>query len=147
MTVMHMSSIESFLGVIAEMIERGWEGFLERPGGHLGLRFYIQPGVAILLAVRDGIRDSKRGGYPFLSAIFHYPVKRRQILKNAWLQIRNVFFVSVILDIIYQFMKHEFVIYPMETVFTATCLALVPYVIFRSLTGRFAKIIMKHRMR
>ena len=38
------------------MIGRGWDNFLARPNGSLSLRFYVQPTMAGLLALRAGIQ-------------------------------------------------------------------------------------------
>lgn len=140
-----MSFTEVF-SLVKEMIERGWEGFLGRPGDSLGLRFYIQPAVAILLAIRDGMSDFRRGSSPFIRSVLNNPWGRRELLKNAWLHIRKIFFVSIVLDVIYQWIEHKFVIYPMELVFTAACLALVPYLVVRGPAYRIIKLIMEQKV-
>jgi hypothetical protein len=48
------------MSVLLEMIGRGWENFLARPNGPLSLRFYVQPTMASLLALRAGIQDAAR---------------------------------------------------------------------------------------
>jgi hypothetical protein len=40
------------MSVVLEMISRGWDNFLARPNGPLNLRFYVQPTMAGLLALR-----------------------------------------------------------------------------------------------
>ena len=50
------------MSVLLEMIGRGWENFLARPNGSLSLRFYVQPTMASLLALRAGIEDARQGG-------------------------------------------------------------------------------------
>ena len=47
------------MSILLGMIARGWENFLARPSGSLSLRFYIQPTMASLLALRAGIQDGK----------------------------------------------------------------------------------------
>src|SRR5947209_12415968 len=39
----------------------GWANFLARPSGSLSLRFYIQPTMASLLALRAGIQEWEAG--------------------------------------------------------------------------------------
>jgi hypothetical protein len=51
--------------------------------------------------------------------------------------IRTPFLVSAVLDAIYQLIAHRF-IYPLELLFTATLLALVPYLILRGPVNRIA---------
>ena len=50
------------MSTLLEMIGRGWANFLARPNGSLSLRFYIQPTMASLLALRAGIEDRDRAG-------------------------------------------------------------------------------------
>src|SRR5260370_20300514 len=49
------------MSVLLEMIGRGWDNFLARPNGSLSLRFFVQPTMAALLALRAGIQDAKLG--------------------------------------------------------------------------------------
>ena len=67
----------------------------------------------------------------------HKPVYRAQLLHGGWKDIRTPFLVSVVLDAIYQVITHRF-IYPLELLFTATLLALVPYLILRGPVNRIA---------
>ena len=50
---------------------------------------------------------------------------------------RTPFLVSAILDAIYQLITHRF-IFPLELLFTATLLALVPYLVLRGPVNRLA---------
>ena len=50
------------MSVVFEMISRGWDNFLARPNGPLNLRFYVQPTMAGLLALRAGIQERGRDG-------------------------------------------------------------------------------------
>ena len=50
---------------------------------------------------------------------------------------RTPFLVSAILDAIYQLITHRF-IFPLELLFTATLLALVPYLVLRGPVNRVA---------
>jgi hypothetical protein len=51
---------------------------------------------------------------------------------------RTPFLVAAILDAIYQLIIHKF-IYPLELLFTATLLALVPYFILRGPVNRITR--------
>jgi len=62
------------MSVLLEMIGRGWDNFLARPNGSLSLRFYVQPTMAGLLALRAGIQDAKDGRQGYLWAmLLHAP--------------------------------------------------------------------------
>jgi hypothetical protein len=49
-----------------DMVVRGWENFLARRSGPLNLRFFVQPTVAGLLALRAGIQDARLGRQGYL---------------------------------------------------------------------------------
>lgn len=72
-----------------------------------------------------GHRGRQRGplGLPLDST--YEPGFRLQLLHGGWRDMRTPFLVSAILDSIYQLITHRF-IFPLELLFTATLLALVP---------------------
>ena len=72
------------MSVLLEMIGRGWGNFLARPNGSLSLRFYVQPTMASLLALRAGIQDARQGRQGYLWAILTRPERRLQLLHEGW---------------------------------------------------------------
>ena len=72
------------MSVVLEMISRGWENLLARPDGPLSLRFYVQPTMASLLALRAGIQDAREGRQGYLWAILTRPQRRLQLLHEGW---------------------------------------------------------------
>ena len=127
------------MSVLLEMIGRGWENFLARPNGSMGLRFYVQPTMASLLALRAGIQDARQGRQGYLWAILTRPERRLQLLHEGWRGAMTPFLLAIALDCIYQLMTVGFV-YPLELLFTATLLALVPYALFRGPFNRLARL-------
>jgi len=101
-------------------------------------RVIIQPAVAVLFAIRAGLHDAREGQPPFLWTVFSNPGRRRELLRQARIDVGNVFIVALVLDSIYQVMVHSG-IYAFELLLTATILALVPYVIVRGLVTRLAR--------
>ena len=137
-----MNMMQSIMSTLIEMIARGWENFLARPQGTLHFRFILQPTIAAILALRAGIKDATNGRPAYLWAAFTKPAYRSQLLHGGWKDIRTPFLVSAALDAIYQLNTHRFV-YPLELLFTATLLALVPYFILRGLVNRIASRFVK----
>jgi hypothetical protein len=123
---------------IWEIFARGWENFLARPGGQFSLRFVLQPVVAALIALRAGLKDAREDRPAFLWAAFSNAAARRQLLQGGWKDIRMPFLVAVVLDAAYQFVTHRS-IYPLELLFTATLLALLPYTLLRGPINRVAR--------
>ena len=126
------------MSTLLEMIGRGWANFLARPNGSLSLRFYIQPTMAGLLALRAGIQDARQGRQGYLWAMLARPERRLQLLHEGWRGAMTPFLLAIALDCIYQIMTVQFV-YPLELLFTATLLVLVPYALLRGPFNRLAR--------
>lgn len=121
-----------------EAILRGWVNLIGRLDGPLHFRFIVQPAVAAFLGLRAGLRDARAGEPPFVVALLDRK-RRRERLRQAWSDIRKVFFVSVMLDVIYQvWVQHG--IFLFELLLTTTLLALVPYGLVRGPTRRIARV-------
>src|SRR6516162_8142697 len=61
-----------------------FQDMLARLSGPGRLRFIFQPTVAVLLGVRDGVRDARMGLAPFLSALTHQKANRHDLLRTAF---------------------------------------------------------------
>ena len=127
------------MSILLEMIGRGWDNFLARPNGPLSLRFYVQPTMAGLLALRAGIQDAREGRQGYLWAMLTRPERRLQLLHEGWRGAMTPFLLAIALDCVYQLMTVRFV-YPLELLFTATLLALVPYALLRGPFNRLARL-------
>jgi len=121
------------------MIGRGWDNFLARPSGSLNLRFFVQPTMAGLLALQAGIQDARQGRQGYLWAILTRPERRLQLLHEGWRGAMTPFLAAIALDCVYQILTVQF-IYPLELLFTATVLALVPYALLRGPFNRLARL-------
>ena len=52
-------------GVSIENIERIWKSLLARPSGPMAFRFILQPSMAAIVAIRDGLYDVRAIGLRF----------------------------------------------------------------------------------
>jgi hypothetical protein len=127
------------MSTVLDMIGRRWENFLARPSGSLNLRFIVQPTMAGLLALRAGIQDAREGRQGYLWALVSNPERRFQLLHDGWRGARTPFLVAIVLDCIYQLVTVQF-IYPLELLFTATLLALIPYILLRGPFNPIARL-------
>ena len=109
-----------------------------RLDGPLHFRFFLQPGMAIFLAIRDGLKHSREGAPPFFWSLFNDPGHRRELLLDAWKSISKVFIIAVLLDVVYQIIVVRW-FYPFETVLVAIVLALVPYILVRGPVNRIRR--------
>jgi hypothetical protein len=126
------------MSLITEVIERGWENFTARPSGPLSFRFIIQPLLASIIAIRAGLSDAREGRPPYLWRALTDKAYRGELLRGGWKDMRTPILVSASLDAVYQVIVHRG-IYLLELLFTATLLALLPYVILRGPVNRLAR--------
>jgi hypothetical protein len=102
--------------------------------------------MAVLLALRAGIQDAKEGRQGYLWSILSNPERRLQLLHEGWRGARTPFLAAIVLDCIYQIITVRF-IYPLELLFTATLLALVPYALLRGPFNRVARLLLAAKPR
>ena len=109
-----------------------------RLDGPLHFRFFLQPGMAIFFAIRDGLRDARQGRPAYFWSFFSEPDLRRDLLRDGWRSISKVFIIAAILDVIYQLIVLRW-FYPFETLLVAVLLALIPYVLVRGPVNRIKR--------
>lgn len=118
---------------------RGIENLLGRLDGPLHFRIILQPLMAVIFALIDGIKDAKSGKQAYFWAIFSNPEERKELMKSGWKSIGKIFILAVILDIIYQ-LKVFHKIYPGEVLIVAFVLAIVPYLLLRGPVNRLMRL-------
>ena len=114
------------------------ENFLGRFDGPLHFRMIVQPLMAIIFAVIDGMKDAKMGKPAYLWTVFFDSEQRREFLKSGWKQVGKIFILAAVLDIVYQ-LKVLHKIYPGEVLIVAFVLAIVPYVLLRGPVNRIVR--------
>ena len=120
-----------------DFLGRGWHDLVGRMHGPLFARLLVQPAVAAILAIRAGLRDAREGRGPYLWRIASDPEHRSQDLRQGWKDAGKLFLVALVLDVIYQLVVLRWV-YVGEAIIVAIVLAIVPYVVLRSLVRRVA---------
>jgi hypothetical protein len=125
-----------------DWIVNTWHEILARPEGPMAFRFYLQPLMAITLAVIDGIKDARSGQSPFLWALATDPLHRHVRWASGWKSISRVFFLAVALDVIYEILVLH-ALRPLQSLIIATALALVPYLLVRGPACRIAHIFLQ----
>lgn len=114
-----------------------------RETGPMHLRLVMQPLMAILLAVRVGLRDAREGRPPyFFWPVFTDSLHRRELIATAWKDIGKVFIAALALEVIYELIVYRWV-YPTQAVIVAVVLAIIPYLLVRGPVTRLAYRYMK----
>jgi hypothetical protein len=117
---------------------RFWQEIAARPTGPMALRFYLQPAMAMLFALRDGVHDARANKPAYFWSLLTNSADRRELIRHGWKSVGKIFLVSVILDTIYQlFVLHG--LRPLQTLVVATLLAIIPYVVLRGPVNRIAR--------
>lgn len=132
-----------------ELLARVWENLVARTEGPMNLRFLIQPLMALIFAVRAGLKDAKSDAVPYLWRFLVAKEKRLNIAKEGWKDFGKIFIAGLMLDSVYQLVvifkvKSEERFYPLESVIVAIILAIIPYLLFRGPMNRLLNLI-KHR--
>ena len=123
---------------MGEILQRFLNDLVGRTSGPLTFRLLIQPAVAAILAIRDGVNDGREGRPPYFWAIFTHADERRRLLREGWKAVAKVFVFAVLLDIVYQIMVIQRV-YPGEALVMGFALAFLPYLLLRGPIGRLAR--------
>jgi len=118
-----------------DLLARFTEDLIGRVSGPMKFRLLLQPTTAIILAVRDGMKDVREGRVPYFWGIFTTPAHRKQLLREGWKAVSKVFVIAVIIDAVYQIMVLRW-FYPGEALITAFILAFVPYLLIRGSVNR-----------
>jgi len=117
-------------GISVEINQRMWRDFFDRPGGPMSFRFYLQPIMAIIAAVHDGINDARAGRTPYLQKLFGRPDHLSETLGEALHATARIVLLALGMDAIYQLTVLD-TFYPGEMVMVALILAVIPYVLVR----------------
>lgn len=121
------------------ILQRIFENLFGRLEGPMHFRFILQPLMAAIFAVIDGMKDAKAGKPAYFWALFSDAAHRKELLKDGWKHVGKIFIIAVILDIVYQ-LKVFHKIYPGEILIVAFILAIVPYVLLRGPVNRLMRI-------
>ena len=116
---------------------RFWADIFDRAHGPMTFRFYLQPTMALLAALPDGIRDARLGHQSFFWSAWWNRTVTAGRLRDGLASIARVMLLGISMDVIYQFKALDR-FYPVEALMMALLLAVIPYFIFRWTVERIA---------
>lgn len=125
-------------GVSSEVLARIWHNLLERPAGPFAFRFILQPIMATVAALRDGIQDARTGCAPFLRTVLTDPAQRRSRLDEALFATSRIVLLGLAMDTGYQLIEFES-FHPVEALIISLLLAVLPYLVLRGMVTRIAR--------
>src|SRR5262249_40269963 len=110
----------------------------DRVSGPMWFRFILQPTMATVLGILDGLRFAREGRSFLLWGGPKDPAERRA-QRNATLKaIGKVFVLAIILDVIYQLIALRWV-FPAETLIVAVVVAMIPYFVVRFVVNMISR--------
>lgn len=114
-----------------------WSDIAARISGPGAFRFIVQPLVAVILGIRDGISDAKVGKPPYVLGILLHPELRHEMWQTALASILKPVIFATVLDAIFQYLILRR-IHPVTAIIVGTFLMGVPYIAARGITNRLA---------
>ncbi len=128
-------------GFTAESLGRLWSDILDRPGGPMTFRFILQPAMAIIAALRDGVQDARLGRTPYVWALIrgvHESQGRSGRLWEGVVATARIIILGIVMDTVYQWVVFK-TFYPAQAAVIAILLAFVPYIVLRGPIARIAR--------
>jgi hypothetical protein len=125
-------------GVSIPTIKRVWYQLIERADAPMRFRFILQPLMAAIVAIREGLKEAQTGRSPFFWTMLGNPGERVQRLNEGLNATARIILLGLVMDAIYQVIVLQR-FYPAEAVIVALLFAFVPYVIIRGAAARIAR--------
>jgi hypothetical protein len=124
--------------VAPERLQLIWRQLIEQPSGPMSFRFILQPSMAAIAAIRDGVKDARGGRSPYFWTIARNPRKRIGRLREGLTATARIILFALAMDLIYQLLVFK-TFYPNEAVIVALVLAFVPYLLIRGPATRIVR--------
>jgi hypothetical protein len=125
-------------GITPDVLERLWYQLLARPSGPMAFRFILQPSMAAIAAILDGVKDARSGRAPFLATVLRNSRERGGRLREGLTATARIILLGLAMDLVYQVIEFR-TFYPDEAVIIAILLAFLPYVLIRGPATRIAR--------
>jgi hypothetical protein len=116
-----------------------FEDLPKRLTGPGRFRFVLQPTIAILLGIRDGLLDARAGRPPYLYNLLFRQGQRRELLRSSFDSVMNLVLMGILLDSIAQWLILG-ASYPGAAIVIGPVLIGIPYALARALTNRATRL-------
>src|SRR5215469_18148058 len=63
-------------GITLAVLHRIWNNLINRPDEPMAFRFILQPMMALVAAIHDGLRDARAGRSLYICTVLHDPQRR-----------------------------------------------------------------------
>ena len=117
-------------GVSIATFQRVWHQLIDRADAPMRFRFILQPLMAAIAAILDGLKDARTGRSPYFWTMLRNPRERIERLNEGLNATASIILLGLVMDAIYQIIVLKR-FYPAEAVIVALLFAFIPYVIIR----------------
>jgi hypothetical protein len=125
-------------------LQRIVHDLIGRISGPMQFRLYLQPGMAMIQGIRDGLKDARTNQPPYFWSIFTTPGRRAELLKEGLKSVARVMLFAIVMDAVYQYIELR-TFHIGEAVIVALVLGFIPYLLIRGPVNRIAKWSASHR--
>lgn len=119
-------------------VVRFYDDLIGRTHGPMSFRFFLQPGMALLMALRDGTRDAKTGRRPYFWKIVNDPAARRASLHEGVKATTRILILGLVMEIIYQY-RVLGTFHVLEAINVIVVLCFLPYLLMRGPINRLVR--------
>lgn len=117
-------------GVTWQVHQRFWSDIFGRLHGPMTFRFFLQPIMALIAALHDGVRDVRSGHKAFFWTALWDSTQERGRLRQGLIATSRIALLGLGMDALYQVKVFDR-FYPVEAVMMALLLAVIPYFVLR----------------
>jgi hypothetical protein len=104
----------------------------------MSFRFLLQPTMATIAALHDGIRDAQLGRAPYFWTVLTDAQQRSGRVREGLVSVGRIILLGLAMDVLYQARVLQ-TFYPGEAVLVTLLLAVVPYFLLRGPFARAAR--------
>ena len=113
------------------------EDIPKRLSGPGRFRFVLQPLIATLLGIRNGLADARAGRPPYLSGVLFHRELRGELVRTGFETVVNLVLMGILLDAVFQWVILG-VSHPGAALVVGPVLIGGPYALARALSNRAA---------
>ncbi|HAI47344.1 hypothetical protein D3C87_580720 [compost metagenome] len=125
--------------LVIDILTRFWTDMIDRADGPMTFRFFLQPTMALITALIDGIKDARTGRAPYAWLLAHSNAGQRlSTWREGVTATTRILLLGVGMDVIYQFRMFGGFKYPVEAFVIAVVLGFLPYLLLRGPINRIA---------
>src|SRR5215470_2571902 len=86
-------------GIRLNVLQQFWHDLVERPDGPMRFRFVLQPLMAAIVAIRDGLEDARSSRSPYFATVVRNPQERAGRLREGLNATARIIALGLIMDV------------------------------------------------